>query len=55
MILESLKYTKMAFENTGIEPHGSYPSYEFKVERLAEVDRLVAKLRDIKKMQKAGA
>lgn len=45
MILTSLSYTRRNFENTGITPHGSYPSYEFKMQRLAEIDNLINKIR----------
>ena len=44
MILESLRYTKRAFEN-----YTSYPSYEFKKNRIKEVDDLILKIRQIQK------
>jgi hypothetical protein len=48
VILEALKYSKMKVENTGIEPHGVYPSYAFKMERLGEIDTAIKHLRDMK-------
>ena len=48
VILEALKYAKMKVENTGIEPHGAYPSYAFKMERLSEIDTAVKHMRDMK-------
>lgn len=44
MILESLQYTKRAFEN-----YKHYPSYEFKRNRIKEVDDLILKIRQIQK------
>lgn len=40
-ILESLSWTRKAFENT------TYPSYEFRVSRLGEVNDVMTKVRDI--------
>lgn len=42
-LIESLRYTKQAFQD-----YGGYPSYEFKQERLREVDTVVAKLRALR-------
>lgn len=42
-LLESLKYTKDKFENT------EYPSYEFKRKRLDDVEKVISKVREIKK------
>ncbi|MCP4421064.1 MAG: hypothetical protein GY805_31010 [Chloroflexi bacterium] len=39
LLLESLKYTREAFES-----YEHYPSYEFKQQRVKEVDDLRAKL-----------
>jgi len=44
MLLTSLEYTKRNFEN-----YTQYPSYEFKLARIKEVDDLRAKLRETKK------
>lgn len=44
ILFSSLEYTKRAFEN-----YGDYPSYEFKCERISEVENLVAKLRQLRK------
>lgn len=41
-ILESLKYTKIK-----IEESNNYPSYEFKQQRVKEVDDLIAKVNAI--------
>lgn len=40
LALESLRYTKQAFEQ-----YERYPSHETKAERVAEVQRLIDKLR----------
>lgn len=40
MILESLTYTRKAFEE-----YQKYPNYEFKQERLREVDGVIEKVR----------
>lgn len=40
MILESLAYTRKAFEE-----YQDYPSYEFKQERIKEVDGVIEKVR----------
>jgi hypothetical protein len=40
LVLESLRYTKQAFEQ-----YERYPSDEFKAERVAKVQRLIDKLR----------
>jgi len=42
-VLESLNYTRRAFEE-----YQGYPSYEFKQQRLADVDAVVVKLRAIR-------
>jgi hypothetical protein len=44
MILESLKYTKLRFEE-----YDKYPSYEYKQKRIAEVDELIEKIKSLKK------
>jgi len=48
LILESLGYTRRAFGD-----YTGYPSYEFKQQRLADVDAVVAKLRAIRDRLKA--
>ena len=49
-ILESLRYTKMAFEDyTYPDVPGVMSSYEYKLERLADVDTVADKLRKAKK------
>jgi hypothetical protein len=48
LLLQSLYFTRRAFEDTGIEPYGPYPSYEFKLERIREVEVLVKKLKGAK-------
>ncbi len=47
-ILESLQYTKRNFENCN-----SYPSYQFKLDRIGEVETLIEKLRKIRKDMKS--
>lgn len=47
MILESLDYTEQAFRD-----YTRYPSYEFKQERIGEVQALKSKVREIRKEQK---
>ena len=54
LILESLRYTKRNFENTGIAPHGNYPSYQFKCDRLKEVDDVIAHVRAERDAKKEG-
>ena len=44
LLFQSLRYTKMAFED-----YSDYPSYEFKCERINEVNNLVAKLRQLRR------
>ena len=43
-ILESLKYTKLKFED-----YQKYPSYEYKQGRIKEVQDVMAKVKDILK------
>jgi hypothetical protein len=43
VILESLKYTVLAFEN-----YQGYPSFEFKQTRIKEVNDVALKLRDMR-------
>jgi hypothetical protein len=45
MLITSIEYTVQAFRNTGIEPYGPYPSYEFKQQRIKEAKDLLSKLR----------
>jgi len=47
-ILESLEYTRKAFRETGIEPHGPYPSYGFKKQHTAEVNRVMGRVRKLR-------
>jgi hypothetical protein len=44
MILESLKYTKLKFEE-----YDKYPSYEYKQKRIAEVNQLISKIKTLEK------
>lgn len=46
MILESLQYTKRNFEN-----YAHYPSYQFKRERINEVEAVIEKVCAIQKGQ----
>ena len=43
-ILESLKYTKIKFEE-----YKDFPSFEFKQKRVKEVDDVIAKVKDFLK------
>lgn len=44
MILESLKYTRKSFEN-----YQDYPSYEFKLQRLEDVNSVITKIQELLK------
>lgn len=44
VILQSLEYTKQNFENSQ-----QYPSYEFKQQRLEEVNAVISKIQGLKK------
>lgn len=44
LILESLKYTKLKFED-----YEKYPSYEYKQERINEVNEVVGKIEALKR------
>ena len=44
IILESLKYTRLRFEE-----YDKYPSYEFKQQRIKEVDDVVLKIKELRK------
>jgi len=46
-ILESLEYTKKAFQEYPIGPSG-YPNYEFKLKRLKDVESRIEKMRKIR-------
>jgi len=46
-ILESLEYTKKAFQEYPIGPNG-YPNYEFKLKRLKDVESRIEKMRKIR-------
>lgn len=48
MVLESLKYTKMKFEE-----YQGYPSYEFKQGRIKDVEEVIAKVSAIRKELKS--
>lgn len=48
-ILESLKYTKLKFEE-----YQGYPSYEYKQGRIEDVNKVAAKVAAIKAKMKAG-
>jgi hypothetical protein len=45
-ILESLKYTKLRFEEYPIGEKG-YPSYEYKQKRLEDVNNVIAKVKEL--------
>lgn len=47
LVLTSLEYTKRNIENCT-----SYPSYEFKCQQIANVDRVIAKIRAMRKAAK---
>lgn len=47
-IIESLSYSKKAIEESTI-----HPTYEFKKERLNEIDEVLNKIRAMKKEQKS--
>ncbi len=51
-VLESLEYTRKAFQETGIAPHGTYPSYEFKQERMSEVEGVIKRVRKLRNQLK---
>lgn len=44
MVLESLKYTKLRFEE-----YDKYPTYEYKIQRIKEVNDLINKIEFLKK------
>lgn len=44
MILESLNYTKLKFED-----YDKYPSYEYKQKRISEVNDLISKIQQLRK------
>lgn len=44
IILESLTYTKKTFED-----YDKYPSYEFKIKRINEINDLISKVKSLKK------
>jgi hypothetical protein len=46
-ILESLKYTSRKFEDYPIGPEG-YPSYEYKRERLTQVETVIGHVSEYK-------
>lgn len=48
-ILSSLDYTKRAFQECA-----DYPSYDFKVQQIGEIEKLIAKVRTIRKAVKAN-
>jgi len=48
IILTSLDYTKQKFQS-----YTDYPSYEFKQQRIAEVKKVIEKVRAIKKAMKS--
>ena len=43
VILESLKYSKKTFED-----YDKYPSYEFKTQRIKEINELILKVKSLK-------
>ena len=44
LILESLNYTRKVFQE-----YPNYPSYDFRMEKLAEVDAVIGKVRQLRK------
>ena len=48
-ILSSLDYTKRA-----LEAYADYPSYDFKVQQIGEIEKLIVKTRAIRKAAKAN-
>jgi len=44
IVLESLKYTKLKFEE-----YDKYPSYEYKQNRVKEVNDLILKIKELRK------
>jgi hypothetical protein len=49
LLLQSLDFTLRAFEN-----YQGYPDYEFKCRRIAEVKRLIAKIKQPNEKQVSG-
>jgi len=43
LILDSLKYTRLTFED-----YQKYPSYEFKLKKIEEVNKVMEVIREIK-------
>ena len=53
-ILESLKYTRLTFENMPIGAPQGYPSYEFKRQRLDQVEKVTRHVSEYKANRKKG-
>jgi len=51
-ILESLKYTRLNFENKPIGGPQGYPTYEYKRQRLDEVEKVTRHVREYKDSRK---
>lgn len=47
VILASLRHTLKAINETEIEPQGTYPSYEFKVENMVKVEQAIIRVREL--------
>jgi len=45
LILASLEYARKSYRETGIVPHGPYPSYRFKQKHLADVSITMNRVR----------
>lgn len=52
MLITSMEYTQTKFRDTGVEPYGPYPSYEFKQQREAEAHAVITKLRALRRALK---
>jgi len=52
-ILESLSFTRMKFDNYPVGQNG-YPTYQFKLARLKEVDDITGKLRAMRRKLKGN-
>lgn len=49
MLITSMGFTLQAFRDTSFGPHGTYPSYEFKCQRVAEAQAVMDKVRAIRR------
>jgi len=48
VILASLHHTLKAIREAKIEPHGTYPSYEFKVKNMVKVEQAIIRMRELR-------